>query len=201
MTEKGSTMPLNLEPRTAEFVPYVKFNGKAGRWYTRNDAGEEIEITDLVAIFDLATIKTGWIHFVEGEPPQTAWDTNGAIGPKPATMPKGKRGFACNTFAPKLGGLREFSSTSNGAIIAMRALYDEQFEKAPERLQGKVPVVKCEQVLPVKSKFGTNYEPVLKIVKWVERPPGLPQSSPEPAITPAAPANSVSVELDDGIPF
>jgi hypothetical protein len=27
-------MPLNIEPRVGDFLPYVKFNGKAGRWYT-----------------------------------------------------------------------------------------------------------------------------------------------------------------------
>jgi hypothetical protein len=196
-------MPLNLEPRSSDFTPYLKFNGKAGRWYTRNDVGEEVEITDLIAIFDLALIKTGWIHFEEGLPPQTAWDSNAAASPKPSNMPKAKRGFAVNVFAPKIGGLREFSSTSNGAVIAVRDLYDGQFEKAPERLS-KVPVVKCEKILPVKSKFGTNYEPVLKIVKWVDRPEGLPQGSPhitEPKPTKGGAAAKPDVDLDDDIPF
>jgi hypothetical protein len=196
-------MPLNLEPRSAEFIPYLKFNGKAGRWYTRSDTGEETEVADLLAIFDLGTIKTGWIHFIEGEPPQTAWDSNGAVAPKPAAMPKAKRGFAVNVFAPKLGGLREFSSTSNGAITAVRDLYDNQFENAPERQTGKVPVVKCEKILPSKSKFGTNYEPVLKIVKWVDRPVGLPQvlATPDQTIASVAPGAKVRDELDDEIPF
>jgi hypothetical protein len=202
-------MPLNIAPRsTDDFIPYLKFNSKAGRWYTRNDTGEEVEvaITDLIAIFDLATIKTGWIYYVEGEAPQAIWDTNGAVAPKPTNMPKAKRGFAVNVFAPKLGGLREFSSNSNGAIIAIRALYDEQFEKAEERLTGKVPVVKCETVVPVKSKFGTNFEPRLKIIKWTERPAGLPQASPPAAIVPAKPpavatANPDTDLDDDEIPF
>jgi hypothetical protein len=196
-------MPLNLEPRTGEFSPWLKFNGKAGRWYNRADAGEEVEIVDLTAIFDLATIKTGWMYFAEGESPQTVWDTNGAIAPKPANMPKAKRGFSVNVFAPKLGGLREFSGTSNGLIIAISNLYNNEFENAPERREGKVPVVKCERIVPVKSKWGTNYEPVLKIVKWVDRPAGLPQTSPtpEPTIAPAAPKGTLNDELSDDIPF
>jgi hypothetical protein len=198
-------MPLNIEPRSGDFSPWLKFNGKSGRWYNRADSGEELEVTDLTAIFDLATIKTGWIHFTEGEPPQTVWDTNGAVTSKPANMAKAKRGFLVSVFAPKLGGLREFSSTSNGAIIAVRDLYNNQFENAPERLEGKVPVVKCEKILPVKSKFGTNYEPVLKIVKWVDRPPGLPVESPfvnEPPPVPPRPQRSdFTGELDDELPF
>jgi len=196
---KVKYMPLNLEPRTGDFVPYLKFNGKAGRWYTRNDVGEEVEVTDMTAIFDLAGIRTGWIHFAEGEPPQTAWDVNGAIAPRPTDMPKAKRGFAVNVFAPKFGGLREFSSTSNGAIIAVRDLFNGLFENAPERRQGKVPVVKCEKVLPVKSKFGTNFEPVLKIIKWVDRPVGLPETAtpPEPKI--ASSGKSADSDFNDSI--
>jgi hypothetical protein len=197
-------MPLNIEPRSGEFTSWLKFNSKSGRWYNRDDSGEEVEIAELIAIFDLATIKTGWIYYAEGEPPQTCWDTNGAVAPKPANMPKAKRGFSVNVFAPKLGGLREFSSTSNGAIIAVRDLYNELFEAAAERLEGKVPVVRCEKVLPEKGKFGTNYRPVLKIVKWVARPPGLPQSPPKEAVvTPAsaAPKGTSDADLDDTIPF
>jgi hypothetical protein len=199
-------MPLNLEARTGDFTPYLKFNGKAGRWYTRNDIGEEIEVTELLAVFDLAQIKTGWICFAEGEPPQTLWDSNGAILPKPPSMPKAKRGFAVNVFAPKLGGLREFSATSNGAVIAIRDLYDNQFEPAAERLAGKVPVVRCEKVLPVKSKFGTNFEPRLRIVKWVDRPAGLPLDEtaaiPPKSVPPRPKQADLDVnDLDDDIPF
>jgi hypothetical protein len=202
-------MPLNLEPRNGDFTPYLKFNGKAGRWYTRSDVGEEIEVTELLAAFDLAQIKTGWIYFAEGEPPQTLWDNNGLISLKPASMPKAKRGFAVSVFAPKLGGLREFSATSNGAVIAIRDLYDTQFEPAAERLAGKVPVVKCERILPVKSKYGTNFEPVLKIVKWIDRPMGLPLdeiAAMPPKPTPSQPKEADSGvaaddDLDDSIPF
>jgi hypothetical protein len=209
-------MPLNLEPRTGgDFVPYIKFNGKAGRWYTRNDVGDEVEVTDFRAAFDLGQIKTGWLYFAEGQPPQTIWDTNGRAADKPFDMPQAKRGFSVNVFAPKLGGLRELSGTSNGLCMAIRELYDGQFEKAPERFEGKVPVVRCERVVPVKSKFGTNYEPVLKIEKWIDRPVGLPQQhapvppKPAPATSgdfvddfgSSSPKPKLNEELDDEIPF
>lgn len=170
-------MPLNLTPRTTgDFVAFLKYNGKAGRWYIRNDIGEEIEVRDLTAIFDLENIKTGWILFAEGTAPDTLWDpdkSHAAQQPSPAH----RRGFAVNVFsAQKLGGLREFSSNSNASIISITDLYAE-FEKSPERAQGLVPVVTCESVEPIKSKFGTNYQPVLKIVKWVPRPSELPTPS------------------------
>lgn len=173
-------MPLNLEPRSSEdFVAYLKFNGKAGRWYVRNDTGQDVEVLNLTAIFDLANIKTGWILFAEGQPPDTMWD-NGAIPPAPT--PKHKRGFAVNVFSPKLiGGLRELSSTSNGAIIAIKDLYD-QYEKQYDPTKKLVPVVTCESVKAVKSKFGTNYEPVLRITKWVPRPHDLTDTAPAAAV-------------------
>lgn len=164
-------MPINLEPRSSDFIPYLKFNGKAGRWYCKNDNGDEIEVQNMTAIFDLAQIKTGWILFSEGAAPDTVWD-NGAVAAQPS--PKHKRGFALNAFSPKeLGGVREFSATSNNAIIAIKELH-AKFEAAPEAAKGLVPVVKCESVTPVKSKFGTNYQPIFAITKWVPRPDALP---------------------------
>jgi hypothetical protein len=174
-------MPLNLEPRSnADFIPYLKFNGKAGRWYTKTDAGDEIEVQNMTAIFDLAHIKTGWLLFNENAAPDKVWD-NGSTASPPS--PQHKRGFAVNVFSPKeLGGVREFSATSNTAIIAIRELYDA-WESAPESKKGLVPVVKCENVLPVKSKFGTNYQPALKIVKWVPRPEAMPNGVTHTAST------------------
>jgi hypothetical protein len=169
-------MPLNLEPRSsADFTPYLKFNGKAGRWYVRSDTGEDREVTQLTAIFDLANIKTGWILFSEGAAPDTLWD-NGAIPPAPS--PQHKRGFAVNVFSPQLlGGVREFSSSSNGAIVAIKELYD-LYEQTYDPDKALVPVVTCESVQAVKSKFGTNYQPVFKITKWVPRPHDLPNAAP-----------------------
>lgn len=192
-------MPLNLQPRSSEeFTPYLKFNGKAGRWYTRTDTGEEREVLNLTAIFDMAGIKTGWIHFAEGAAPDTLWDDdpNGTGGVPPAPSPQHKRGFAVNVYSPQVvGGLREFSSTSNAAIIAIRELHDA-YEQTYDPDKTMVPVVTCESVTPVKSKFGTNYQPVFRIVKWVPRPQGMP------APTQAPPASVSKLPFDqDDIPL
>jgi hypothetical protein len=181
-------MPLALEPRTGDFTPYLKFNGKAGRWYIKNDMGDEVEVTDLNAIFDLAQIKTGWILFTEGAAPDTVWD-NGAMSQQPS--PKHRRGFSVNVFSPqKLGGVREYSSSSNVSIVSIKELHDA-FERAPEAQQGLVPVVKCERIDPIKSKFGTNFQPVLKIDRWVNRPEAMPLESQGTLPLPRAPATHV----------
>lgn len=178
-------MALNVEPRTGgDFIPFLKFNAKAGRWYTKTEDGGEAEVVNMTAIFDLANIKTGWILFTEGQAPASVWD-NGRTAEQPT--PQHRRGFAVNVFSPKeIGGLREFSSSSNAAIIAIKELYEEQYEPAGEAKKGLVPVVTCEKVVPVKSRQGTNYQPVLKIVKWVPRPQALPA-----AVAAVAPASEV----------
>ncbi len=202
-------MPLNVEPRTGgDFIPFLKFNAKAGRWYTKTEDGSEAEVANMTAIFDLAQIKTGWVWFVDGQAPNAVWD-NGATAPQPT--PNHRRAFAVNVFSPKeIGGLREFSSTSNAAIIAVKELYEEQYENAHEAKKGMVPVVTCEKVFPVKSRQGTNYQPVLRIAKWVPRPQALPTGvaaqetevpPPVAAAKPAARTPEPEASTDDNEEF
>lgn len=87
--------------------------------------------------------------------------------------------------------MREFGSNSNGAIIAIKELH-EAFEAAPESARGLVPVVKCESVVPVKSKFGTNYQPELKITKWVPRPEALPLVTEKAEVPPPVTVSTTS---------
>lgn len=173
-------MPLvGLEKRSdEEFVPYLKYNAKAGRWYNKIDGGGEVEVHNLTAIFDLAGIKTGWILYADGMAPDRVWH-NGSMVPRPS--PKHKSGFSLMVYSQQqLEGVREFGSTSAMVIEVIRDLYDNQFENAPEARQGMVPVIKCESVVPVKGAKDTNYQPVLRIVKWVPRPEALKTKAPSP---------------------
>ena len=54
-----------------------------------------------------------------------------------------------------------------------------------------------------KADMSLSDDQIAKIVKWVDRPPGLPQSSPEPepVIAQPAPKGAVGGDLDDDIPF
>jgi hypothetical protein len=186
-------MALNIGNSSADFTPFVKYNAKAGRWYTKTDAGDEVEVTDMTAVFDFANIKTGWFHFATGLAPEVTYDTN--LGqPAERPSPNHKRGFAIDVFAAKgLGGVRELMSTAGAICDEITVLYG-QWEHAPEAKAGKVAVVKCESVVPVTSKHGTNYKPVLKIIKWVDRPTELNASAntvsqnnaPAPQPAPAA---------------
>ena len=166
-------MPLNLQPNDgSEFVTYIKYNSKAGRWYAKNKDGTEFEITNPRLAFDMANIKTGWIMFIEGMGPMSAWDN----GPEMAAKPEGryKRGFhlmVCggdNLQGIGPLGVREFSSTANvviTAILAMHAQYEDQMNAHP----GQVPFFQCTGVTPKTGMHGTNYEPGFRLTGWVDR--------------------------------
>jgi hypothetical protein len=157
-----------------EFTVYVKYNAKAGRWYTKDDQpnAAEFEVVNMTAVFDIPNLKTGWFLFQAGSAPDKVINLQlSAWGPKPSDAHK--RGFQINLFSDKnLLGVREFASTAGSVIEAMNGLYDAWLA-APEAAQGKLPVVKCAGVLPVTGKHGVNYAPVLEIVAWVDRPAQL----------------------------
>lgn len=184
-----------------DFKVYVKYNAKAGRWYTKEDRpeAEDFEVADMTAVFDFANLKTGWFLFAPGVAPVKQLNpTLGAFAPKPT--PDFKRGFQINVFSNKnLLGVREFASTAGAVIDAMNALHDE-YEAATESRAGQLPVVKCVTVKPIVGKHGTNYSPVFKIMSWVDRPPELTEAEPETA-NGAAPLQPAHSDLDDDVPF
>ncbi len=101
-----------------EFTVYVKYNAKAGRWYTKDDApnAAEFEVVNMTAVFDIPNLKTGWFLFQAGSAPDKSINAQlSAWGPKPSDAHK--RGFQINIFSDKnLLGVREFASTAGSVI-------------------------------------------------------------------------------------
>lgn len=184
-----------------DFKVYVKYNAKAGRWYTKEDKpdAEEFEVPDMTAVFDFANLRTGWFLFAPGVAPVKQLNPVGtAFTPKPT--PDFKRGFQINVFSNKnLLGVREFASTAGAVIDSMNALHD-QYEAASEAKAGQLPVVKCATVKPIVGKHGTNYSPVFQIMSWVDRPDELVEEAP-PAANGAPALQPAHDDLDDSIPF
>lgn len=169
---------------TGDFVLYIKYNAKAGRWYSKYDGEGDQEVNDMTAVFDMANIKTGYLKFAAGQAPEHSFDSS--VGANDAGQPDDgfKRGFLVHIFSDKnIGGLREFSSNAGVANEAMNTLFDA-YEAGLAQNPGKLPVVKCTRVDPIEGKHGTNYAPVLEIVQWADRPAGMDTG----AAAPAAPA-------------
>lgn len=182
------------------FKVYVKYNAKAGRFYTKEDKPEadEYEVTSFVAVFDMDNLKTGWFLFAPGVAPVKNMDPSlSEVAPKPGDG--FKRGFELDVFSEKnLGGVREFASTAGAVIEAMNDLYDH-WVAGHAANPGKLPVVKCVGVTPVTNKHGTNYRPQFEIVSWAERPAELADggvqrgtTATEAAHTPEKAAGTVS---------
>jgi hypothetical protein len=185
-----------------DFKVYVKYNAKAGRWYTKEDKPDasDFEITDMTAVFDFTTLKTGWFLFAPGVAPVKQLNDelrHWAVKPSPDF----KQGFQIDVFSNKnLLGVREFASTASAVIEAMNDVYDD-YDTSPESKQGKLPIVKCTEVRPIVSKHGTNYQPVLAIVGWTDRPPELTEKVVAASAPPIQPAPAFAGDLDDDVPF
>lgn len=191
-------MGLGLSMGDGNFTPYVKFDARAGRWFTKGADGD-IDITDnFVAVFDLDQVEVGWMMFASGVAPvYVTQDINLGVPPKPASGDF-KQGFRLNIALPGSiagGGARELSSTARAMIGVIDRLHTE-FLEAPERSQGKLPVLKMNGTTVIETKgpkgVTRNYSPNLMISGWVDRPGTLPKkaqtvaAAPAPAATPPA---------------
>lgn len=179
---------LNIGSTGGDFDPYVKYNAKAGRWFFK-DGEQEKEVNNPVFVADFANIKTGWILFLEGQAPSREWDAD-LKTPAPKPSDKHKRGFSVRLFSKaSFNGVVELSSSSMHLCASINELY-KQYDEAPEKSKGKLPVVKYTGSTPMKDKMGTNYKPNFVIEKWVDRPADL-DGGEEPAPAPV-PTSSVS---------
>tara|TARA_R110000803_G_scaffold183142_1_gene245507 strand:- start:436 stop:1032 length:597 start_codon:yes stop_codon:yes gene_type:complete len=187
---------------TGDFVLYIKYNAKAGRWYSKYDGEGDKEVSDMTAVFDMENIKTGQLKFAAGLAPEHRWDSS--LGANDAVADEGyKRGFLIQIFSDKnIGGLREFSSNAGSVNEAMNALYDT-YEAGLAANPGMLPVVKCTQVTPIEGKHGTNFTPTLEIVGWTARPDAMdggsdaPAPAPQASVPPPAPAPSNAPKAGD----
>lgn len=215
-------MGLGLSTGGGDFIPYAKFDARAGRWFTKTEAGD-VDITDgFTAVFDFEQIEVGWMVFAAGTAPMyVTQDISLGVPPKPG-VGDWKQGFRMNIALPSSiagGGPRELSSTAKALIGVIDRLHTE-YSNAPEKSQGKLPVLKMNgtDVIETKGPSGTsrNYAPKLVIAAWVDRPAALPkkgtplvQAAPAPASAlpatgstqvppPAAKAAAAPVAMDFG---
>lgn len=219
-----------------DFLPLLAYNAKAGRMkVTQNvevNGSWQKQETDITAqtpafVFDLATIKVGWLLFKAGMAPVKALvDIGQPLPPQPGgdygSDDKGKaikprQGFVMHVLGTDRVK-REFASNAGTAVGAVDDLHTT-YTAAPESKQGLLPVVRFTGANEVKSKHGSNYAPVFQIVHWVPRPAELatngvgataaapPPVQPAPAPAPASdawgapPPNATGAAIGDAMPF
>jgi hypothetical protein len=185
---------------SADRTPVLAYNAKSGRLALHDrvqaDSGEwstsKVDVTRAEPAFavDFGKLETGWIYFSNGRPPLWAM---APYGQPPVPEPESpgataegkplryKPGFRVPVVGRAIGGVREFAGNSAALIAGMNLLHDE-YEAAPEARAGKLPLVKLTDVLEIISGQASNYQPVLTLQSWVERPADLlgPRTVPVP---------------------
>jgi hypothetical protein len=168
-------MALNIGA-SGSIKPYVKYNSKADKWFTKGPDGD-LEITRPTFLADFKNIATGYLRFREGQAPERIISPSLDVDiPNPGQ--DFKRGFVLAVFSQRFfGGAAEMSSASIHVGNAIKEIY-QQYEERLGNYQGQIPVIECTGSEAMKDSHGTNYRPKLNIVKWVDRPAELPDESP-----------------------
>ncbi len=198
-------MGLGISTGGGDFKPYAKFDARAGRWFRKGEAGD-VDITDnFAAVFDLEQIEVGWMTFAAGTAP--VYITQGIERGMPA-KPEGqnwKQGFKVDIALSSAagGGAYEVSSTAKALIGVIDRIHTE-YQNAPERAEGKLPVLKMTGTTVVETKgpqgVTRNYAPNLSISAWVERPATLPRKMSVAAAPVASPPSTGSTPVPPPAP-
>lgn len=207
-----------------DFLPLLTYNAKAGRMKTTQRVevngtwqNQEADITasNPAFVFDLENVKVGWLFFKAGMAPVKAVVP---VGQPLPPQPSGNFGTddRGNALKPRQGFVmhvmgtdrvkREFSANASTIIGPVEDLHNA-YTAAPEAKEGKLPVVQFTGATEVKSKHGSNYAPVFKIVQWVPRPaeltaaaPSAPPPSPQAGFG-APPLSPTGAAIGDALPF
>ena len=184
-SKRKNKMSLNIGGGSGDYKSFVKFDAKNNKWKTKKD-GVEVEIQNPVFVMDWSSLKTGWFLFLDGKAPSIAIDPSlESMAAQPS--PEHKRGFDIDVYSQaNFGGVVNWTSTSAIVGKAIKELYTEYLSN-PEGKAGKFPVVEATGAEPQKGKFGTNYKPILKVQKYVDKPEafnaaGVTPIIPEPVV-------------------
>ena len=166
---------------------YLRWMASRSEWVMGTENGPEI-VELKKAVFDVATLRTGWAAMAPETIPEFEWDPSiTKAAPRPKTPGEWKRAFECKVFAENaLGGVRVWSSNSTGACMGVSDLHDQYMAAANDNV-GLVPVVEFTGGKHAKVGKGTTSIPQLKIVKWIDRPAELEDGAAAPAVTSSAP--------------
>lgn len=185
-----------------DIIPRIQYDARAGRLHRidrsqgadgwTNDA-TEIDFPAQM-VFDMDAVEVGWILIGAGAVDFKMVPLGEAMPPRPTDQHK--QGFRVRVYSQKLlAGVRIWNGTAKCVIAAVDQLHNEYVDQQPNN-RGKVPVVEWRKPIAIKSGSGantsTNYQPVLTIVKWIDRPqefqtaPPANQQASKPASAPPA---------------
>ena len=207
----------------SDYQLICKFDSRAGRMYKRDrDAGTgEWVQTDITknfrAVFDFASanFEIGWMNFNTNAAPDFVMVPHGEPMP-PQPSPNHKQGarILIQLSADLDGSVREIASNAKAFLRGISDLHDAYLAQVVGN-EGKLPIVVLEDTVATQSGSGatktTNYSPVFRIDKFVDRPAKLVakakpkvtapiQSTPAP-VTGSTRVSAPAASSDDGFGF
>jgi hypothetical protein len=177
-----------------DFLPIVKYDARAGRFFRIDWDGADNEPVDITAEFkalvDFENVEVGWIAFPPNSAPSFVLVPIGNQLPaRPSELHKNGIRFLMK-LSKGCGGdkpLREIASVAKAFLSGVEAVYNEYVAQKAQH-PGALPVIAMIKSTPITSgsgtKSSTNYQPQLKIVGWAPRPVDLvpqPRGQAQPA--------------------
>jgi len=191
-----------------EIVPRIQYDARAGRLHRidRSQGADGWESTpteiDFPAqmVFDMDTIEVGWILIGNGAVDFKMVALGEAMPARPTDQHK--QGFRVRVYSQKLlAGVRIWNGTAKCVISAVDQLHNQYVDQQAAN-RGKVPVVEWRKPIAIKSGSGantsTNYQPVLHIVKWIDRPQDFSAPAAANTQTPASAAPNGTAPTGSG---
>lgn len=181
-----------------DYLPIIKYNAKAGRWYRREGSGataEEIDVTDIFqAVFDFHTMQHGWCDLDQSPPSIIMVPFEDPMPTQPSAKHKNAVKLRARLSKECGGGDHELLVVSAMLSRPVDEIHDAFLSNGATEL----PAVRHLGVEAVKGQKGTNYRPKLDVAAWVgadffdgeaATPEPAQQEAPPPAAT-TAPAAS-----------
>lgn len=143
----------------------------AKSFYLREEAGKTLfeGFSKGGVVLDIHNMKTGWQRSegVVGQAPDWKWNPSiGHMQPQPGDDYKKGFSIPCAISKSDTATWEQAGAATWNAFVALVPA----LQQGPD---GKLPVVKLTGTKAVQFKRGSTVEPVLEVVKWVDRPDAL----------------------------
>jgi hypothetical protein len=191
-----------------ETKPLVKFNARVGKWYIDNTVTDKLSM-----LVDFDHGESGWARFAEGTAPSfvmvsmASLVAGGQYPPMPPDVdskgqPVFRRAFrlAVKISDQVAKGRPTIGEFSSGSLATVRAIDKLHTAWLAGRQDGKVPVVLADGTIDAPGQWGANHEPILRIVKWIDRPSDFKPDalkSQNPPGTPQAVVSQVAAPIGE----
>jgi hypothetical protein len=174
--------------------PLLKYNAKTAKWHV-----DDKVVDKATMLVDFENGKSGWVKFAEGVAPDFRIVSMASLvagcqyPPMPSDVdskgkPMFRRGFQlmCKISDQLAAGKPQIREWASGSLATVRAVDQLHTQWLASRQNGKVCVVTVDGYKESPGQYGSNYQPILRIVKWIDRPADLKPDAVQATVQPAA---------------